>query len=172
MISFEKINEKTQLKPIVNKVVDSSIGKIYLAANVFGISHLTLNNPELEFMQASENEIEAAEHHIEMACVQLKEYFDGLRNEFDLALAPQGTDFQKQVWQALLNVPFGETASYSDISEQINRPKAVRAVGAANGANPIAIIVPCHRIIGKSGKLTGYAYGLELKKTLLKLEGK
>ncbi|HCT07268.1 MAG TPA: cysteine methyltransferase [Pseudomonas sp.] len=102
---------------------------------------------------------------------QLKEYFAGTRNRFELELDFTGTDFQKQVWQALLTIPFGETRSYSDIARQIGNPKAVRAVGAANGRNPISIIAPCHRVIGASGELTGFAGGLEAKQYLLALEG-
>ncbi|MBD8091640.1 methylated-DNA--[protein]-cysteine S-methyltransferase [Pseudomonas fluorescens] len=101
---------------------------------------------------------------------QLREYFTGTRNQFDLELDFDGTDFQKQVWQALLTIPFGETRSYSQIAHQIGNPKAVRAVGAANGRNPISIIAPCHRVIGASGGLTGFAGGLEAKQYLLALE--
>lgn len=100
----------------------------------------------------------------------MKEYFAGTRNQFELELDFAGTDFQKQVWQALLTIPFGETRSYSQIAEQIGNPKAVRAVGAANGRNPISIIAPCHRVVGASGGLTGFAGGLEAKQYLLTLE--
>lgn len=102
---------------------------------------------------------------------QLKEYFAGTRNSFKLELDFTGTDFQKLVWQALLTIPFGETRSYSQIARQIGNPKAVRAVGAANGRNPISIIAPCHRVIGASGELTGFAGGLQAKQYLLALEG-
>lgn len=102
---------------------------------------------------------------------QLKEYFAGTRNRFELELDFTGTDFQKRVWQALLTIPFGETRSYSQIAHQIGNPKAVRAVGAANGRNPISIVAPCHRVIGASGRLTGFAGGLEAKQYLLALEG-
>ncbi|MGY2681508.1 methylated-DNA--[protein]-cysteine S-methyltransferase [Pseudomonas tolaasii] len=102
---------------------------------------------------------------------QLKEYFAGTRNHFEVELDFAGTDFQKQVWHALLTIPFGETRSYSQIAHQIGNPKAVRAVGAANGRNPISIIAPCHRVIGASGGLTGFAGGLEAKQYLLALEG-
>ena len=101
---------------------------------------------------------------------QLKEYFAGARNRFELELDFAGTDFQKKVWQALLTIPFGETRSYSQIAAQIGNPKAVRAVGAANGRNPISIVAPCHRVIGASGGLTGFAGGLEAKQYLLALE--
>ncbi|WP_226474956.1 methylated-DNA--[protein]-cysteine S-methyltransferase [Pseudomonas sp. MWU16-30323] len=101
---------------------------------------------------------------------QLKEYFAGTRNRFELELDFAGTDFQKKVWQALLTIPFGQTRSYSQIAAQIGNPKAVRAVGAANGRNPISIVAPCHRVIGASGGLTGFAGGLEAKQYLLALE--
>jgi methylated-DNA-[protein]-cysteine S-methyltransferase len=102
---------------------------------------------------------------------QLKEYFAGTRTRFDIPLEFAGTEFQKQVWMALLMIPFGETRSYRDIAEQIGNVKAVRAVGAANGRNPISIIAPCHRVIGASGNLTGFAGGLKSKEMLLLLEG-
>lgn len=101
---------------------------------------------------------------------QLMEYFAGRRDRFELELEFTGTDFQKQVWRALLTIPFGETRSYSQIAQQIGNPSAVRAVGAANGRNPISIIAPCHRVIGASGGLTGFAGGLEAKQYLLALE--
>ncbi|MNL01730.1 Methylated-DNA--protein-cysteine methyltransferase [compost metagenome] len=104
------------------------------------------------------------------AAGQLREYFAGARQHFDLELEFSGTEFQKKVWAALLTIPFGETRSYSQIAEQIGNPSAVRAVGAANGKNPISIIAPCHRVIGASGKLTGFAGGLEAKALLLTLE--
>jgi len=102
---------------------------------------------------------------------QLDEYFKGKRQVFSLKLAPEGTDFQKAVWHQLLEVPFGTTMSYLDIARAIGNEKAVRAVGAANGQNPIVIIVPCHRIIGSNGKLTGYGGGLWRKEWLLNHEG-
>lgn len=101
---------------------------------------------------------------------QLNEYFAAKRQQFDLPLDFEGTEFQKKVWQALLNIPFGETRSYRDIAEQIGNVKAVRAVGAANGKNPISIIVPCHRVVGINGKLVGFAGGLDNKQILLTLE--
>jgi len=101
---------------------------------------------------------------------QLEEYFAGERKEFDLPLHLSGTDFQVQVLQELRRIPYGETTSYGDIAKRIGRPKAMRAVGAANGRNPIPIIVPCHRVIGSSGDLTGFGGGLDTKKALLRLE--
>jgi len=107
---------------------------------------------------------------IKKAGEQLKEYFEGKRTDFDLPLLLKGTDFQKSVWKALLNIPFGETRSYKDIAVSISNPDASRAVGMANNRNPIAIIIPCHRVIGKNNNLTGYAGGLEKKQHLLELE--
>ena len=102
---------------------------------------------------------------------QLDEYFAGNRQHFDLPLAPSGTTFQKTVWAALSEIPFGEVHSYGDIAKGVGRPSAVRAVGAANGRNPLPIVVPCHRVIGTDGSLTGFAGGLERKRQLLTLEG-
>ncbi|WP_395664507.1 methylated-DNA--[protein]-cysteine S-methyltransferase [Methylocella sp.] len=102
---------------------------------------------------------------------QLDEYFGGRRRRFDLPLDPQGTAFQKRVWAELLNIPHGETRSYGDLARALGDPRAARAVGAANGRNPISIIAPCHRVVGASGRLTGFAGGLEAKAFLLGLEG-
>ena len=101
---------------------------------------------------------------------QLEEYFSGKRKKFDISLAPSGTLFQKSVWQALQKIPYGQTVSYKNVAEKINNPKAIRAVGMANNRNPIAIIIPCHRVIGSNGNLVGYAGGLKLKQKLLELE--
>ncbi|PWK20646.1 methylated-DNA--[protein]-cysteine S-methyltransferase [Xanthomarina spongicola] len=101
-------------------------------------------------------------------CVyQLQEYFEGTRKSFDLQLNPDGTDFQRKVWDALLNIPYGKTVSYLDLSKQLGDVKAIRAVANANGKNPLWIVVPCHRVIGSDGSLTGYAGGLHRKKWLL-----
>jgi len=102
---------------------------------------------------------------------QLKEYFAGTRRRFDIPLAPSGTAFQKSVWQALSGIPYGQLRSYRDIAEILNKSRAVRAVGAANGRNRLPIVVPCHRVIGSDGSLTGFAGGLDAKRALLKLEG-
>jgi methylated-DNA-[protein]-cysteine S-methyltransferase len=103
---------------------------------------------------------------------ELNEYFSGKRTAFTVPLDMRGTHFQKQVWEALLGIPFGETRSYGQIAKQLGKPNATRAVGAANGRNPIPIIVPCHRVIGSTGSLTGFGGGLERKDLLLKLEGR
>ncbi|RAS62720.1 methylated-DNA-[protein]-cysteine S-methyltransferase [Vibrio diazotrophicus] len=107
---------------------------------------------------------------LNQAKIQIEEYFSGRRTQFDLPLAAKGTDFQQSVWQALCKIPYGETWSYQQLADEIGNPKAVRAVGLANGKNPISVIVPCHRVIGKNGKLTGYAGGVETKEKLLQLE--
>ena len=117
---------------------------------------------EIEFMDDSDSLREALE--------QLEAYVDGTRRSFDLMLDPRGTPFQRSVWDAVSAVGYGETQSYGEIARAIGRPAAVRAVGAANGANPLPVIVPCHRIIGSNGTLTGYGGGLDLKRRLLAFE--
>ncbi|WP_108425233.1 methylated-DNA--[protein]-cysteine S-methyltransferase [Flagellimonas amoyensis] len=107
---------------------------------------------------------------LEDAVYQLQEYFEGSRRQFDLKLNPSGTDFQKKVWEALLEIPFGKTVSYLDLSKKLGDVKAIRAVASANGKNPLWIVVPCHRVIGTNGDLTGYAGGLHRKKWLLEHE--
>lgn len=107
---------------------------------------------------------------LEDAVYQLKEYFEGTRKQFDLKLNPNGTDFQKKVWNALLEIPYGKTLSYLELSKKLGDVKAIRAVAAANGQNPLWVVVPCHRVIGSNGDLTGYAGGLHRKKWLLQHE--
>lgn len=154
--------------------VITPIGRFWLAASANGLMQLACELAPSTLREltltASEQDIHAANTHLDDACGQLEAYLAGRRQAFSLALAPKGTEFQRAVWQQLMAIPFGDTQSYSQIATAIGRPKAVRAVGAANGANPIAIIVPCHRVIGKNGTLTGYAWGLEMKSALLALE--
>ncbi len=109
--------------------------------------------------------------HSDRAVAQLDEYFQGRRRSFDLPLRPEGTDFQRKVWAALLTIPYGTTITYGQLAERIGNPAAVRAVGRANGVNPIPVIIPCHRVIGAGGALTGFGGGLPLKEALLHLEG-
>jgi len=104
------------------------------------------------------------------AAAQLHEYFRGERRTFDLKLAPRGTEFQQDVWRALQRIPYGATRSYAEVAREIGRPAALRAVGAANGANPIPIVIPCHRVVGSNGSLTGFGGGIETKRWLLALE--
>lgn len=107
---------------------------------------------------------------LQAACQEISEYYSGVRQQFDIALAPQGTPFQRRVWQTLLDIPYGATRSYKALAAAIGQPKAVRAVAAAVGRNPICIMIPCHRIIGSDGSLTGYAAGIPRKQALLSLE--
>lgn len=127
-------------------------------------SHIDHNNGQRQSSPYKENAIS------QEAKRQLQAYIDGTLSQFDLPLGAKGTAFQRSVWQALCDIPYGETRSYGDIATAIGNPKAVRAVGTANSKNPISIIVPCHRVIGSNGKLTGYAGGLNRKEWLLRLE--
>ena len=146
-------------------ITASPYGDIALTANDEGLTALSFQQGASPLI-IDDSYIESAEKFLEV-CKQLEEYFAGERNEFNLPLAPQGTPFQQKVWQALKTIKQGDTQSYLWIAKKINNEKAVRAVGAANGKNPIALIIPCHRVIGANGKLTGYAGGLGLKAKLL-----
>ena len=126
---------------------------------------------EFDSLRPPEGEENESNVLVREAAVQLRAYFEGRLRQFDLPLVYAGTDFQKRVWGYLETIPFGETRSYMQVAAALGVPKAVRAVGAANGANPIPIVVPCHRVIGVSGKLVGYGGGLPLKQRLLDLEG-
>jgi methylated-DNA-[protein]-cysteine S-methyltransferase len=145
--------EGSKVNTMVHAVTDSPIGPITLTGTAAGA---------LTGLYMAEHRYAAAE--------QLREYFAGTRTTFDLDLAPAGTPFQQQVWAALREVPYGETTTYGELAALIGRPAASRAVGHANGHNPISIVVPCHRVIGTSGSLTGYGGGLERKRFLLALE--
>ncbi len=146
-------------------ITPSPYGDIALTANEQGLTALSFQQGALPLTIES-SFIKKSEHFTE-AIKQLNEYFTGTRKVFNLPLAPQGTPFQQKVWQALTTIKQGQTKSYLWIAKKINNEKAVRAVGAANGRNPIALIIPCHRVIGANGKLTGYAGGLALKAKLL-----
>jgi len=148
--------------------VDTPVGRLLLAGN--GRELKTLRFPKGG--RASEPEREWVENEVFFAKAirQLQEYFAGRRREFDLRLAPLGTPFQQTVWRAVAAIPYGTTVSYAEIARRIGKPKAVRAVGGANGRNPIPIVVPCHRVIGSDGSLTGFGGGLEIKQKLLDLE--
>lgn len=150
--------------------IDSPVGVLKLVANDISLIAVLWENETPNRVRLAEL-IENKQHPILLETQkQLSEYFEGQRKIFDLPLNFEGTEFQQKVWQALLTIPFGETRSYKDIAEQIGNVKAVRAVGAANGKNPISIIAPCHRVVGANGKLVGFAGGLENKDVLLKLE--
>ncbi|WP_335959866.1 methylated-DNA--[protein]-cysteine S-methyltransferase [Acinetobacter bereziniae] len=150
--------------------MNSSVGKLKLVAHDQALVAVLWENENPKRVRLAQL-IENKNHPVLLETQQqLNEYFQGHRTQFDLALDFAGTEFQQKVWQALLTIPFGETRSYKQIAEQIGNVKAVRAVGAANGKNPISIIAPCHRVVGANGKLVGFAGGLENKDVLLKLE--
>jgi methylated-DNA-[protein]-cysteine S-methyltransferase len=124
----------------------------------------------VEFVEEAREE-ERPGSVVEEAIRQLSAYFEGTRRDFDLPISPQGTEFQQLVWQHLLHIPYGQIISYQDLAKAIGKPEAIRAVGAANGQNPISVVVPCHRVLGSDGSLTGYGGGLWRKEWLLKHEG-
>ena len=148
--------------------LDSPIGELLLAGD--GDALCGIGFPDGPMRREPEPGWILNEKPLRTAKQQLKEYFAGKRKAFDLPLKLHGTVFQVQVLKALLKIPYGKTASYGDIARRIGKPKAVRAVGAANGRNPIPIIVPCHRVIGANGSLTGFGGGLKTKALLLRLE--
>lgn len=144
--------------------LNSPVGLIILVGDSDGLSELCFGKAEL-----SRDCVENADFFIDTV-KQLKEYFAGKRSEFKIKLNPQGTDFQKRVWRELIKIPYGETRSYGEIAKAIGRPGAARAVGMANSRNPLPVIIPCHRVIGADGTLTGFSSGLELKSQLLAVE--
>jgi methylated-DNA-[protein]-cysteine S-methyltransferase len=151
-------------------IIKSPVGKLKLIASDKGLVAILWEHDNPQRVRLS-NLTEEMNHPIlQETKRQLEEYFEGKRKSFSLALDIRGTRFQNEVWQALLAIPFGEIRSYGQLARQLGNPKATRAVGAANGRNPISIIVPCHRVIGSSGKLTGFAGGLDTKRLLLRLE--
>jgi methylated-DNA-[protein]-cysteine S-methyltransferase len=158
-------------KHYVYKRVPSPVGQLTLVASDAGLAAILWENDDprrVRLVLAGE----APDHPVLAETErQLGEYFAGTRTRFAVTLDFAGTEFQRRVWEALLAIPFGQTRSYGQIARQVGKPKAARAVGAANGRNPISIIAPCHRVIGASGKLTGFAGGLEAKARLLALEG-
>ncbi len=149
-------------------IIESLVCPILLAGDEKGLKHVIFLKGERQ-VEIPDDWVENKELFRE-ATRQLEAYFSGKLEYFDLKLAPEGTEFQKSVWKALCKIPYGETRTYKDIAASVGKPKAYRAVGLANNRNPIAIIVPCHRVIGSNGKLTGYASGLDIKAFLLKLE--
>ncbi|MBL8809823.1 MAG: methylated-DNA--[protein]-cysteine S-methyltransferase [Planctomycetaceae bacterium] len=146
------------------------VGRILVAADEDGVKYVQFREDDSAAELIQEDWVRD-DKALKSVVQQLQAYFAGKLSQFDVPLAPEGTAFQKKVWKALCKVKFGVTASYGDIAKSIGNPAACRAVGLANGRNPIAIIIPCHRIIGTNGKLVGYGGGLGRKKTLLSLEG-
>ena len=148
------------------QIYDTIIGKLVIEEDECKISRIELLKNEEKF----DNKINKETDIIKKAYKELDEYFKGNRKTFDIPLKIEGTEFQKKVWMALLEIPYGETRSYLDIAKKIGNPKASRAVGMANHNNKIIILIPCHRVIGSNKKLVGYAGGLDVKEKLLKLE--
>lgn len=156
---------------LVFKTMPSPVGELTLVAGDEGLVAVLWENDDPGRVKLGPLREEPGHPVLSDVERQLGEYFAGKLKTFSVKFHFHGTGFQNEVWQALTTIPFGETRSYAQIAAQIGRPKAVRAVGAANGRNPISIIVPCHRVVGSDGKLTGFAGGLEAKATLLKIEG-
>jgi methylated-DNA-[protein]-cysteine S-methyltransferase len=156
----------------VYRLMPSPVGTLTLVASEAGLAAILWENDDPDRVRLGAMTLDETHPVLAETARQLAEYFAGQRQAFDLPLDFRGTDFQKQVWAQLLAIPFGETRSYGDLARAIDRPKAYRAVGAANGKNPISIVAPCHRVIGTNGTLTGFAGGLGAKQVLLGLEGR
>ena len=153
---------------MIYRVVDTPVGGLLLARNDAGLRLIQFLAPaEAGSYQRS---WERREDGFDDVVGQLTEYFAGSRRQFTVALAPEGTPFQQRVWRALLDIPYGDTISYGALASRIGQPSASRAVGLANGSNPLPIVIPCHRVIGSNGQLTGYGGGLAIKEQLLALE--
>jgi methylated-DNA-[protein]-cysteine S-methyltransferase len=151
--------------------IDSPIGRLLLSTDGHALTGLYMDVPSGPPRAIDEWVCDAAAGPLPQAARQLEEYFRGARREFDLPIRMQGTEFQRRAWRSLIEIPYGQTRSYGEQAKCIGNPKASRAVGLANGRNPIAIVVPCHRVIGADGSLTGFGGGLERKRWLLAHEG-
>ena len=154
------------------KQVESPVGKLKLVASANALVAVLWKQERPERVKLEPMKVTPQQPILVETERQLSQYFSGIRTEFDLPIEPNGSNFQKKVWQALRGIPFGETRSYLDLAEAVGSPNACRAVGAANGKNPLAIVVPCHRVVGANGALTGFAGGLEAKAKLLALEAR
>ena len=152
--------------------IQTPVGPIYLSASERGLTQVGFRKPKAQLMNSASADPGPAEKILAQAVEQLEEYFAGCRKNFDLPFDVGGTEFQKNVWRQLQKIPYGKTASYRDLARKVKNEKAVRAVGSANGKNPLGIIVPCHRIIAADGSIGGYAGGIALKKKLLELEAR
>ena len=150
--------------------IDSPVDPLLLAADEHGLKLLEFHTPRHPMSRLADWS-EGDNPVLQATRVQLDEYFSGARKQFDLPLAPQGTPFQTDVWHTLATIPYGETISYAQLAQRVGKPTAMRAVGAANGRNPLPIVLPCHRVIGADGSLTGFGGGLPTKQFLLELEG-
>ena len=167
MVSIDHGTEKRH----VYKMVDSPVGRLTLVATDEGLAAILWENDRPRRVRLDIQAVDDQHPVLVETERQLREYFDGERQAFALRLDVAGTAFQLKVWNALLTIPFGETRTYQQIARQIGHPDAVRAVGAASGRNPVSIVAPCHRVIGSTGRLTGFAGGLDAKAQLLALEG-
>ena len=147
----------------------SKIGPLYLVASREALHGVFFNKQPVKLVK-NLGSSKAEEKILNKAVIQLKEYFAGQRKKFDLVFDLSGTPFQKQVWKELFKIPYGKTVAYKNIAQNIKKPKAVRAVGSANGKNPLCIIIPCHRVIAADGSIGGYSGGLNIKRQLLNLE--
>ncbi len=163
---------------IVYAQMDAPVGAIWIASTHVGICTIGIGDKQPERFLAwlsryidPEPPRKEPQALLDAALTQLREYFSGSRRAFDLPLDLRGTPFQNAVWDKLVRIPYGATTTYGEIARSIGKPQAARAVGAANGANPLSIIIPCHRVLGANGSLTGYGGGLEMKAALLRLEG-
>lgn len=162
---------KKHIETTLQRVITSPIGKLYLVASENGLRGIHWKKQSIPLLSRF-NSKDPISKILQKTEKQLQEYFTGSRKKFELKLDLDGTEFQKKVWSQLMRVPYAHTRSYKDVAIQIGKKKAVRAVGSANGKNPICIIVPCHRVITSSGSLGGYSGGLKIKTTLLELEKK
>jgi methylated-DNA-[protein]-cysteine S-methyltransferase len=154
---------------LTQQTIPSPVGELTLVASDVGLRAVVWPT-DVDRIRFESEPIDGAHPVLDVAVEQLDEYFAGRRTEFDIPLDPVGTDFQLDVWRALAEIPYGETRSYGEQADGIGRPTAVRAVGAANGRNPLSIVLPCHRVVGADGKLTGFAAGLDTKSWLLEHE--
>jgi methylated-DNA-[protein]-cysteine S-methyltransferase len=155
---------------MVHRTIDTPVGPLLLAADQGGLRLLAFAGGDRAPAVAPDWQPDRGE--LDGLVAELEAYFTGRLKVFSTPLAPQGTPFQRAVWDELQRIPYGETVSYGELARRLGNPKAVRAVGTANGSNPIAIIIPCHRVIGSNGSLVGYGGGLPIKQTLLALEGR
>ncbi len=153
------------MKKLFYQKIKTPIGQLTLLSNDSELVALFWEGEDSSRMKKWQDLTKKKTEILALTMQQLREYFKGQRKDFDLPLCLEGTQFQNSVWRQLSQIPYGQTTSYQDIAQRINRPKAVRAVGAANGQNPIPVIIPCHRVIGKNGTLTGFGGGLPLKKS-------
>jgi methylated-DNA-[protein]-cysteine S-methyltransferase len=164
------MGETEVVTDLCHRWVDTSIGRLLLVASPAGLRAITFERNGRP-ADPPERSNPAGGGALEEAARQLGDYFERRRRHFDLPLDSGGTPFQRRVWEALRKIPYGEKRSYGEIAREVGRPDATRAVGAANGANPLPIVVPCHRVVGADGSLTGFGGGLEVKRFLLDLEG-